>query len=47
MQFSLLDFKMNNTCGGMNFNHLAWLLLLHYLVKAETPENACEHNFSF
>jgi len=22
MQFSLLDFKMNNTCGGMNFTHL-------------------------
>jgi len=22
MQFSLLDFKMNNTCDGMNFTHL-------------------------
>jgi len=22
MQFSLLDFKMNDTCGGMNFTHL-------------------------
>jgi len=22
MQFSLLDFKMNDTCDGMNFTHL-------------------------
>jgi len=22
MQFSLLDFKMNDTCEGINFNHL-------------------------
>jgi len=22
MQFSLLDFKMNDTCGAMNFTHL-------------------------
>jgi len=38
MQFSLLDFKMNDTCEGMNFTHLTWLLLLHYLVKVETPK---------
>jgi len=22
MQFSLLDFEMNDTCDGMNFTHL-------------------------
>jgi len=38
MQFSLFDFKMNDTCEGMNFTHLTQLMLLHYLVKVETPK---------
>ena len=33
MQFSLLDLQMNVTCDIMNFTHLTWLVLLHYLVK--------------
>jgi len=36
MQFSLLDFQMNDTCEGMNFTHLTKLMLLHYLVKVKT-----------
>jgi len=35
MQFSLLDFKMNDTC---DVTHLTKLILLHYLVKVETPK---------
>ena len=38
MQFSLLDFKMNDTCDGVNFTNLTYLLLLPYLVKVETPK---------
>jgi len=37
MLFSLLDLEKNSTCDGMNFTHLTWLMLLHYLVKFETP----------
>jgi len=33
LQFPLLDFKMNDTCVGMNFIHLTYLMLLHHLVK--------------
>jgi len=49
MLFSLLDLQKNSTCDcdGVDFTHLTWLLLLHYLVKVETPKNACEHKFSF
>ena len=36
MQFSLLDFKMNDTCDGMNFTDLTKLLLLHYFAKVMT-----------
>jgi len=36
MQFSLLDLTMNGTCDGINFTHLIYLALLHYLVKVET-----------
>jgi len=35
MQFSLLDFEMNDTCASMNFTHLTQLMMLHYLVKYE------------
>jgi len=38
MQFSLLDFQMNDTCEGMNFTRLMCLMLLHYLVKLDTPK---------
>jgi len=38
MQFLLLDFKMNDTCDGINLTYLTWLLLLHYLVKVETSK---------
>jgi len=36
MPFSLLDLEKKCTCGGMNFTHHTWLLLLQYLVKVET-----------
>ena len=42
----MLDFKMNDTCEGMNFIHFTQLVLLRYLVKVE-KRKACEHNFSF
>jgi len=29
---------MHDTCEGMNFTHIAYLMFLHYLVKVETPE---------
>jgi len=35
MQFSLLDFKMNDTCDSMNVIHLTY------------SKNACEYNFGF
>jgi len=28
---------MNDTCDVMNFTHVTWLVLLHYLVKVKTP----------
>jgi len=37
MQFSLLDFEMNDTCEDMNFT-LTYFIMLHYLVKVETPK---------
>jgi len=37
MPFSLLGLEKNSTCDGMNFTHLTWLLLLHCLIKVETP----------
>jgi len=38
MQLSLLDLQMNDTCDIMNFTHLTWLVLLHYLMKVKTPK---------
>jgi len=29
---------MNDACEDANFTHLTYLLLLHYLVKIETPK---------
>jgi len=39
---------MNNTCKGMNFIHLTYVMLLHYLVvvKVKKNENACELELS-
>ena len=36
MQFS--HFRKNATCECMNFTYLTELMLLHYLVKVETPK---------
>jgi len=47
MPFSLLDLEKNSTCDGMNFIHLTWLMLLHYLVKVETPKMHVNTNSSF
>ena len=47
MHFSLLDLEMNSTCDDMNFTHLAWLMLLHYLVKFETPKMRVNTNSVF
>jgi len=47
MQFSLLDLEKNNTCDGMNFTHLTWLILLHDLVKSETPKMHVNTNSAF
>jgi len=39
MQYSLLlDLQKNDTCDIMNFTHLTWFVLLHYLVKIKTPK---------
>ena len=38
MQVSLLDLKIGDTCDGMDFIQLTYLMLLHYLVKVKTPE---------
>jgi len=41
MQFSLLDLQKNDTCDIINFTHLTWLVLLHYLVKVKTLNWKC------
>ena len=38
MPFSLLDLEKSSTFDGMNFSHHTRLMLLHYLVKFETPK---------
>jgi len=47
MPFSLLDFKKNCTCDGMNFAHLTWLMILHYLVKLEASKMHLNTNSAF
>jgi len=47
MQFSLLDLQKNCTCDGMYLTHLAWLELLHYLLKFETPKMHVNTNSAF
>ena len=46
MPFSLLDLEKNSICDGTNFTHLTWLLL-HYLVKFETPKMHVNTNSAF
>jgi len=38
MQLSLLELQTKGTCEIMNFTHLTWLVLIHYLVKVKTPK---------
>jgi len=38
MQLSLLELQTNDTSDIMNFTHLTWLVLLHYLVKVKTQK---------
>ena len=47
MPFSLLDLEKNSTYEDMNFTHLTWLMLLHYLVKVETLKMHVNTNSAF
>jgi len=47
MPFSLLDSEKISTCDGMNFTHITWLMLLHYLVKVETQKMHVNTNSVF
>jgi len=47
MPFKLLDLETNCTYEGMNFIHLTSLMLLHYLVKVETPKMHVNTNSAF
>jgi len=43
----MLDLEKNCTRDRMNFTHLTWLMLLHYLVKVETPKMHVNTNAAF
>jgi len=47
MPFSLLDLEKNCTCDSINLTHIAWLVLLNYLVKFEKPKMHVNMNSSF
>jgi len=47
MPFSLLDLEKSGTCGSVNFTHLAYVTLLYYLLKVETPKMHVNINSSF
>jgi len=47
MPLSLLDSEKNCTYDCMNFTHLSWLMLLHYLVKVETTKMRVNTNSAF
>jgi len=47
MRFPLLALERNGTCDDMNFTHLTWLMLLHYLVKFETSKMHVNINSAF
>jgi len=46
---SVTSSNINNasTCDGMNFTLLTWLVLLHYLVRVETPKMHVNTNSAF
>ena len=43
----LLILGMNDSHKGVNFIHLAWLMLLHYLVKVGTLKMHVNTNLDF
>jgi len=43
----MLDLETNCICDSRNFTRLTWLMLLHYLVKVETPKMHANTNSSF
>jgi len=47
MPFSVFGLKMNGTCDGVNLAHLTKFMLLHYLVKFETPKMHMNKNSAF
>jgi len=47
MPFPLLDLEKNCTYDSINFTHLTRLMLLHYLVKVETPKMHVKTNSAF
>jgi len=47
MPLSLLHIEKNYAREGMNFVHLTWLMLLHYLVKFEPPKMHVNTNSAF
>ena len=47
MPFSLLDLEKNGTWDSMNLAHLAWLVLLYYLVKVGTQKMHVNINSAF
>ena len=47
MVFSLLDLEKKCTSDGMNLTHLTWLMLLHCIVKVETPKMHVNTNSAF
>jgi len=47
MLFAVLDLAINDTHEGMNFTNLTLLMLLHYLVKVETPKMHVNTNSAF
>jgi len=42
----IVNLKTNCTCDGMNFTHLTWLMLQHFLVKFETPKMHVKYSAS-
>jgi len=47
MPFPLLDVEKNRTRDAMNFTHLTSIMLLHHLVKFETPKMHVNTNPAF
>jgi len=47
MQFSLLDFKMNDTCERYEIHPPHLINVATLPCENRNTKNACEHNFSF